>query len=765
MAQAAFSGWCILVPAKQGIMVSAKRRGKAARPAPKAKPAPKANASAKTSAKRKRAEAKRKSVVEHVPLLLPPDPAAAILSDDGEPELEKGSCSGSGPRRLKRWDSGQAVTRVMKDKLSGFDPLEIAGAVGKTTGKSPKDYILDHLRQSKTQHRSYLASAFWVSFFGEFDLAPVRFSAMASVDDSKAKEEINDELLTAVAHAHDPNPAQRRTDTILSYLEYSAACNLTELKFMISSSREGPTMIRKSSLKVLVHILKYIGKHSLHTKWPAFWKQSSGDFDTTFASHVAMNPPDAAIRAQYVHGLRSAFDTLVPFTNVQKVEDAVAAKNEVPCDSLQEIMKTKVGALLYKSEGLVMRYKVFIKTIDERLSELEDLSYSSADVVAFNDVMTMESKEVMRCCPAFERKVCSLKFLGEAMDPPIASINDEWSFRLAAKMTSQAVSTNQLPRLPWEVLLFDKAKLAGYPETILIPAEHLEAARNARVACNRLLKGYECVTFSDMARIVAAHSETMSELYRFWSLDAVFLKNHARAVGERILRGKIMDCLPESHTAHHFTFKQALTKVAAIKTLKLTAAVGSAIEDDVDVVFSLLSSLDKGHAPSHQSVLKMSAWCRQVLGRCEHFLTAMVPPEGSTGRTQVLKMQSGRLAMQYLWGQFQSTAVEKRTLDQAAPFRQFAWMLTQEQGKEIDAFVNSGIAAYQANFLKAALCDKPAAVAVAGAASEGADVMGGSSSSTCALAKLPFQQMPKGSKEKADPLAERKSRLLEMFKN
>lgn len=121
-------------------------------------------------------------------------------------------------------------------------------------------------------------------------------------------------------------------------------------------------------------------------------------------------------------------------------------------------------------------------------------------------------------------------------------------------MHSQAISRNQLPRLPWVVLLFgERTKLVGYPETIDVPTVHLETACNVRTACIRLLEGYGWATFSDMARIVAAQSDSLNELDRFWSLDVYLMNNHARATGERIVRAKIMDVLPESHNAHQFT--------------------------------------------------------------------------------------------------------------------------------------------------------------------------------------------------------------------
>lgn len=115
-------------------------------------------------------------------------------------------------RKLKRWGSAEHASRVIKAKLSGCNQLEIQSAVGKKTGMSVKDYIQQHDRKNKKDAKNNLASSFWVGFFGEFDLSSFRVCNLASSDDSGGSEMINDELLTALAQAHDPNPAQRRVD-------------------------------------------------------------------------------------------------------------------------------------------------------------------------------------------------------------------------------------------------------------------------------------------------------------------------------------------------------------------------------------------------------------------------------------------------------------------------------------------------------------------------------------------------------------------------
>ncbi len=165
-----------------------------------------------------------------------------------------------------------------------------------------------------------MACSFWVAFFTEFDLTSNRFTDMRSTDDSATEEKIDDACLTALAHAHDPNPALRRPDQFFSFLEYTSDCNLTELQFMLVSSRESPIISRKVALKMQVRILKFIGKHKLHARWPNFWSRVAHDFDRAFAAHVAGSAVSDAIRFNFVKGLRDAFEPFVSLSHFEIVE-------------------------------------------------------------------------------------------------------------------------------------------------------------------------------------------------------------------------------------------------------------------------------------------------------------------------------------------------------------------------------------------------------------------------------------------------------------
>ena len=112
--------------------------------------------------------------------------------------------------------------------------------------------------------------AVWDRFFKEFPLVTLRCQDMGTLDDPDpaSDEPVNDEIIEGLVHARHENPAMRKPEKLCTMLEYLDACNIAELKSMVENSLECPPAPRKSSLKMLAHLLKYIGRHKLHEKFP-----------------------------------------------------------------------------------------------------------------------------------------------------------------------------------------------------------------------------------------------------------------------------------------------------------------------------------------------------------------------------------------------------------------------------------------------------------------------------------------------------------------
>ena len=237
-------------------------------------------------------------------------------------------------------------------------------------------------------------------------------------------------------------------------------------------------------------------------------------------------------------------------------------------------------------------------------------------------------------------------------------------------------------------------------------------------------------------------------------------------MAEDMVKQQVFDALPDTETCQRRSVDNCLVEIAKIRQSKLCAACGPSFEDEIDLAYRMISNIQKSQSPSALTVLKMSQWSRQLMGRCAHFLTLLVPVDPTNPKSSV-QMISGHAALNELWKQFLAKPEQERTLDDAAPFRKFSWMLLAEQSNLVESLVNSGIAAYQATFLQKSICDAstPGDHTTDVYQARGASAAGSSGDDKALFVTRDFvSSAAPGMKSKADSLAESKARLLKMFK-
>ena len=679
-------------------------------------------------------------------------------------------------RHLHRNSTEVQVERIVADRLKAFDPIEMATATGKSTGMSVNDYIGQEVRQKKAKN-GRLCSNFWHRFHEEFKLGTGKFTHMDSADDPAGEEALSDELLDAVGEAHKENPAARKAEPFVNFLEYAGEPSVTELRFMIEASREGPVITKKNSHRMLVAILAHIGRTKSHERFVHFWRAVKADFDKTFAAYAGALVGDARLRREFVRGNAHALAPLVDMALVSAMEDATARGVSPDGGMLQLVLATAVGATLYQAEGARLQYDQFLGRIADRIGQLEYHDFRSEEVRSFRALMQVEAREVSKGAPRFAKKTGTLDFLGEDMQMAILSVNDEWSFRLAARVKAVAVSRGQLPRLPWEVVVFgDRDPLPGFPETVKVPDDLIEPYTNVRAAAKKLLDGYEGLTFADMRRFVAAQADILTGMDRHFAIELQFLRVHAEEVAERGVRSKLLAMLPRDGSVEGMTMATASAQVEALSLDRRVAACHPNLAKEIRTTAQLLRNLMDCEAPSDENVLKMAPFFRQVLARCEHFLTAEVRVQKLGTLDFTNTRVSGRAAMAALWQAFAGKDENDRCLADVEEFRRFKWMLPRGQCEVVSGVITKGIRSYQERFsVGLSICDTQEEGRPAEAGHSRSNDKPGAASSSMAGAetRLAKKIIAQGQKKNKDDVAagnaaearsQEKKRLLALFR-
>jgi hypothetical protein len=328
---------------------------------------------------------------------------------------------------------------------------------------------------------------------------------------------------------------------------------------MVSASKEGPLISRKTSEKMMAGLLKFIGKLNLHTKWPNFWAKVVEDFDLVYTSFVSAQVSSMGLRSVFIQGHKHALSALVDMANIDIVEAAVAAKVDVPVAALQAMLQSSVGATLYKAEGVKLKYSLFVRSISKHIEDLEFHDYTLTELASFKTVMMNEARTVLAGTPGLGKKASKMEYLGQPMAVQVVSMHDEWSFRLHARLRSLAVSQCQVPRMKWENFLFSESEtLEGFPTTVKLDSSLVGDMRNVRTAVAKLLEGYDdTLTFADMRKIVNSQEETLLGLERFFALDLQFLNEHAQPLAEQTVGANCSKPCQATTTSRHSRFRRA----------------------------------------------------------------------------------------------------------------------------------------------------------------------------------------------------------------
>ena len=120
---------------------------------------------------------------------------------------------------------------------------------------------------------------------------------------------------------------------------------------------------------------------------------------------------------------------------------------------------------------------------------------------------------------------------------------DEWTFRFNAKCNELSMDRGGIPMLPWESLLFDVGNIGNVSSTIAVPGEFLGEIENVRDACLKLM-GKQRMTIQTMRTTVSSHLEALLALDRTFSLEWIFLSEHALPQPTKKVQDWIIAALP-----------------------------------------------------------------------------------------------------------------------------------------------------------------------------------------------------------------------------
>lgn len=128
----------------------------------------------------------------------------------------------------------------------------------------------------------------------------------------------------------------------------------------------------------------------VHLRFPSFWRKVYRDYDAVMNEHVSIELVDADQRQEYLVGHELALGVLMDMQKVWDVQTAVEADEDIPIESLSDILCSDVGCTLYREESIGMKYKLFVQNIEKHLKQLQFHDYDATEMASFRNLMKIE---------------------------------------------------------------------------------------------------------------------------------------------------------------------------------------------------------------------------------------------------------------------------------------------------------------------------------------------------------------------------------------
>ena len=191
------------------------------------------------------------------------------------------------------------------------------------------------------------------------------------------------------------SPSQRKTEPFTSYLKYlDREVTKNELILMLSSSLESDRVCQKHSHEMLLGVLKLMGTRGLHMVWPDVWELIDDDCDMFMQRVWAAAFVKNTSRAVWIVAHRQALAPILDVAVARELDTTPDNKTR-DASKLKLLFQSKIGASLFKQEGLDFQFQDFLISVKRRFHDAEMQDFTSATIADYTAAMQVSTKQLI----------------------------------------------------------------------------------------------------------------------------------------------------------------------------------------------------------------------------------------------------------------------------------------------------------------------------------------------------------------------------------
>ena len=363
----------------------------------------------------------------------------------------------------------------------------------------------------------------------------------------------------------------------------------------------------------------------------------------------------------------------------------------------EEVVNVRFGLTLFAVEASVWQWRQHSKVVEKSVRDLETHGFPPEEVVAFTELMEQRVSALVESGRrVFDQRPQKLVLCGRQVEISVSSLDDTWRTVLYASMCFVAINSGVLKPLVWErhiLSLEPRGKFPHHMESMKVPEHLVHDQKLCREVVESLLA--PCKTYEECHRVLMKQKETLLSLDPLFWVHMEFVNTMVASVVLEKVKQAFLEQLPtnnpETEPVERATLSEVCKRCDDIKALPCVPFCGWHAYKSLESAAQLVKDIE--HCTTHeliaQNVVAASPFHREALARCANFCTAEVLKQTEVfGKCRVQHL-FGRVALDHYLEKLRTSIREGGcpTMDDVKVLRQFGWMLTSAEEREVNEVV------------------------------------------------------------------------------
>ena len=286
-------------------------------------------------------------------------------------------------------------------------------------------------------------------------------------------------------------------------------------------------------------------------------------FDKYFGTHFAYMLKKGVDLKGYMDKYEAVFGLFCKPDDFAVLKKSIERSEDPPTPVLERVLFSFESARsIFQTQSVGLDYRLYLATVARALKDLEHMSFDTTELESYSKCMRSEIGALLtRSKVANDELEMTLKLWTKEVSHIASEANDTWYSPMILRAKVIASVNDQIPRLPWEDIIFSDVGVEDVPSTFVVPSSILADNICARRQALKFL-GADMTTFSQMRKRIMNNTKVLYELDPEFDKEVLYLNLHVEDEAKTWARQGILDALPSE--GHETSIDEVLISIECL---------------------------------------------------------------------------------------------------------------------------------------------------------------------------------------------------------